>query len=297
MSDDPAAEALPPLDDPYLTAPPPRAEISTLAVSSVIAALLLGPLGAVAAMVFGWAARREIREAPSRLSGRRLATAGIALGMALTVGWGAALALGAWMWKDHRNARAIEQQRAFEAVIAPAGPAAPPTSGQTPSAAQSPAGSVPQRTTVQRVGALRVVDVGIDAPSLAEELAKQRAEAYRVGEKVLVMTTRDPCDPCRGVETSLPDPLMQTALRGVRLVRVDLDVFKEDLEQLKMPAHRYPGFFLLSPDLRPDDGIDGGEWDDDIPQNIAPVLGAFVRKQYSLRREPWKPLPGSGVRL
>ena len=43
--------------------------------------------------------------------------------------------------------------------------------------------------------------------------------------------------------------------------------------------------------------IHGGEWDDDIPPNIAPVLGAFVRGKYGTRRYPWQPLPGSGMRL
>jgi len=187
--------------------------------------------------------------------------------------------------------------RTVEAVPEQASAPSPPPPGPTPPAAQSPAGSVPRRTTLHRVGALAVVDVGVDARSLAEELAKQRAEASKTGEEVLVMTTRDPCEPCRGVETSLRDPLMQTALRGVRLVRVDIDVFEEDLAEIKMPASRYPGFFLLSLDIRPADGIDGGEWDEDIAQNIAPVHGAFVRRQYTLRREPWTTLPGSGIRL
>ncbi|MCC6555212.1 MAG: DUF4190 domain-containing protein [Polyangiaceae bacterium] len=287
-------DELPPLDDPYLIAPPPapRAETSTLAVSSVVAALLLGPVGAVAAIVLGWAARREIHEAPGRRGGYGLATAGLALGVALTVAWGAALPLVVWTWRAHRE-QLVDIERTVEAVSAPQ--VAP--SGQTPPAAESPAGSVPARTAIQRVGAVTVVDVGVDASSLSEELARQRAEAFGLGEKVLVMTTRGPCDPCRGVETSLRDPLMQTALHGVRLIRVDIDVFKDDLEELKVPAIRYPGFFLLSLDLTPQDGIDGGEWDDDIAQNIAPVLGAFVRGQYTRRRAQWKPLPGSGMRL
>jgi hypothetical protein len=111
------------------------------------------------------------------------------------------------------------------------------------------------------------------------------------------MTTRDPCAPCRGVDRSLGDPLVQTGLRGARLVRVDIDVFREDLDELKIPYHAIPGFFLLSLDLTPRDGINGGEWDEDIPRNIAPVLGAFIRGQYTTRREPWKPLPRSGMRL
>lgn len=287
-------DELPPLDDPYLNTPVQRAELSTLAVSSVVVPLLLGPLGAVAGIVFGWAARREIEEAPERRSGYTLATVGLALGVVLTTAWGAGLSLLAWMWTYHRGADVVEQQReAASEVPTSEGAAAPAQSPQT----DPPGGRVPPNTRPSHVGALTIVDIGVDTLTLREELAKQRAEAYALGEKVLVMTTRDPCDPCRGVDRSLADPLMQTALRGVRLVRVDIDVFKEDLDQLKMPRNRYPAFFLLSLDLTPQDGIDGGEWDEDIPRNIAPVLGAFVRGQYSVRHEPWKPLPGSGVRL
>jgi hypothetical protein len=90
---------------------------------------------------------------------------------------------------------------------------------------------------------------------------------------------------------------MQTALAGVRLVRVDGILFHEDLDALRVPHDDIPGFFLLAPDLTPRDGIDGGEWGDDIAPNIAPVLGAFVRGKYAVRRSPWTPLPPSGVSL
>ena len=50
-------------------------------------------------------------------------------------------------------------------------------------------------------------------------------------------------------------------------------------------------------DLFPQDAIDGGEWDADVPENIAPVLGAFVRGTYKTRREPWKPPRSKGVTL
>lgn len=282
-----ALDAAAPLADPYAATGAARAGVSAMAVLSMVA-LLLGPIGAVAAMVLGWAARREIEEVPCRRAGRGLAIAGLTLGALFTTGWGAALAVGAWVWTYDRGAQADASEPA---------PAVDESAASRTESTPGPGGNVPQRTTERHVGALTVVDVGVDARTLAEELAKQRAAAYEIGEKVLVMTTRDLCEPCRGVDRSLSDPLTQTALRSVRLVRVDIDVFQEDLDELKIPRHRFPGFFLLAPDLGPQDGIDGGEWDDDIPRNIAPVLGAFVRGQYASRREPWKPLPRSGLRL
>jgi hypothetical protein len=265
-----------------------------LALTSLVA-LLFGPLGAIAAIVFGWAARREIDRSESRVTGYGLATLGLALGALFTMAWGAGLSI--LVVQQHHRDR--------EAVAAHSEPASPSVAAPTPvtevPAARAPepppGGSVPKNTVVKHNGAITVVDVGVSAVALDRELAKQRAEAAGVGETLMVMLTRDPCDPCRGVDASLTTQIMQTALAKVRLVRVDIDVFGDDLDGLKMPHSRFPAFFLLGTDLSPKDGIDGGEWDDDIAPNIAPVLGAFVRGKYGARRQVWHPLPGSGVQL
>ncbi len=295
-----ATTPLPVIQDPYVTRPlpPERPPFSTLAVSSGVAALF-GPLGAIAAIAFGWAARREIERAPEARRGQVLASVGLSLGVLLTLCWSSAIGFGVWMWSTHNSgetaAAAVGEGEPSPEPASTASPAAPLPDAPPPAA--QPGGSVPQHTIQRRIGGVSIVDIGVDVSTLSEELAKQRADAHARGEKVLVMTTSDPCEPCRGVDRALSDPLMQTALRSVRLVRVDIDVFKEDLDQIKMPRRLYPGFFLLSPDLSPQDGINGGEWDDDIARNIAPVLGAFVRGQYTTRRQPWHPLPGSGMRL
>ncbi len=157
--------------------------------------------------------------------------------------------------------------------------------------------TAPKHTRVTQQGRVTVVDLGTEISSLSEELAIQRADAAREGETLLVMTTEGRCAPCRGVDASLSDARLQTALAKVRLVRVDVIAFHEDLEALRIPDDRIPGFFLLAPDLTPRDGIDGGEWDEDIPANIAPVLGAFLRGKLTARREPWHAVPRSGMTL
>jgi hypothetical protein len=289
---EPGADDPKPLVDPFLhrAAPLPRAQLSMLALTSVLS-IFIGPVGAISAIVFGWAARREIARSGSRKTGFGLATLGLALGVVATVGWGAGLSLVIFR---HRHDPAPSRPVSF-LVTPPSLPKAEPT---PPAPVQSPpGGSVPKQTRVRAEGDITVVDIGIDAITLEKELAKQRAAASTAGQKVLVMTTRDDCAPCRGVESSLSSALMQTALANVRLVRVDLDVFKDDLDALKMPRERYPAFFLLSVDLTPKDGIDGGEWDEDVASNIAPVIGAFLRGKYATRRQAWRPLPGSGVQL
>jgi hypothetical protein len=290
-ADDGAAEP-PPLYDPYLhaPAPPPRAGLSRLAVCALAFPFLLGPVGAILGIVFGHYARREIERSGRRRSGYGLATVGMVLGVVSTMAYGGLLSY-LVMTNQHRVDPAGDEP----------GVAAPDPARRTPTPQHDQPLDIgpiaPRHTKVKREGALTVVDVGVSSSSLSEELAKQRAEAASAGETMLVMTTAGRCAPCRGVDQSLADPLLQTALANVRLVRVDIQVFHEDLEQLKIPDEAIPGFFLLSLDLMPRDGVDGGEWDDDIAANIGPVLGAFVRGKYTQRRRPWHPIPSSGMTL
>ncbi len=276
-----------------------KVPISQLAVTRVLT-LLLGPVGSIAAIVFGWAARREIKRASGAKRGGTAANAGIALGFMFTVAWGAGLG---WLVLHHAsNATPIAEASEGDDSAEPTAPD-PADLGQPPDPRSIPNVPVPgvlfapKTTKAAKVGALEVVDIGASVASLSDELAKQRAAGQQAGQKILVMTTAGHCDPCRGVDKALQDALLQSALEKTRLVRVDVDVFQEDLRALKMPIKAIPGFFLLAPDLTPKDAINGGEWDDDIPQNIAPVLGAFMRGKYAKRREGWKASPSSGIRL
>ncbi len=155
-----------------------------------------------------------------------------------------------------------------------------------------PSGSVPQETEQHDVGSLKVVELGVKVSSLRQALTAELAAAKASGKDVLVMTTKSDCDPCRGVEKSLRDDLLQKALGPVVVVQVDIDVFDKELSGLQMQHDAFPGFFLLGADASPRDAIHGGEWDADIPENIAPVLGPFVRGQYAKRKNEWKkPMP------
>jgi hypothetical protein len=288
-NDDPQGygSGLPLVGDPSIV---PRTGLSPLALTSVVAPVVLGPVGAVAAIIFGWAARRESMHGGPRRPGQVLATVGMCLGVIMTMLWGAALAAAAWAWR-------YRSSELFEPPPSPPSLAVDQGSPRAAAPEPAPSESVPKQTTLRHEGAIAVVDIGASISTLAGELARQRAAAAPLKQTVLVMTTRDKCEPCREMMRLLNDPLMQTALVNVRLVRVNIELFGEDLDELKIPRERLPGFFLLKLDLTPSDGIDEGEWDADIAQNIAPVLGAFVRHNYAMRRQPWRTVPGSGVRL
>ena len=154
----------------------------------------------------------------------------------------------------------------------------------------APSPEMRRETEVELRGKVEVVDIGLDAKRLEVELAGHDALAREVNKKLLVMTVAKGCEPCAGLDDALSDPRMQEALEHVRLVRVDLEAFGDELKALHMPTNVYPAFFVLGPDMRPIDAIHGGEWGEDIAQNIAPVLGPFVRGEYRRRQHPdWLP--------
>jgi hypothetical protein len=248
-----------------------------------------GPVLGVIAVVLGVLGWRQITRSDGAMKGRLSAGLGMAAGLLSIVFFFALAAI--WVLAVERQART----NAATGRGTQDPPASVAPSDDDPTGGQSATTDPPATTsTVTTVGNITVVDVALGVSSLSNELRQQHAEASAHGERLLLETTSSDCAPCQGVSKSLSDPRMQTALDHVRLVRVDREPFEEDLAELQIPSRPFPGFFLLDSDLRVSDGINGGEWDDDIAINIAPVLGPFVRGTYVKRRSPWKKLPRPG---
>jgi hypothetical protein len=283
-----------PLPDPYLAraTDPPRT--SGNAIASVVLSLLgfvcLPAIGGLLGVTLGVAAKSEIDHSSGRLTGKAMATTGIALGalnLIVTV-LGVAGLIG---WLDTLDASSASTAApiapASPPLLAPAPPPKPPAAatraGAKPGSASREGGVV-----VTRVGRITLVDVGRDVDSLRSELERQSIAARKDGQKLLLWLVTPDCRPCNGVAASLPDAEMQEALAGLRVVRLDVRDFGVELSFLGAPTQKIPGFVLVSPNLRAADYVHGGEWDDDIAKNIAPVLGKFVRGTYTARREPWR---------
>ena len=249
-----------------------------------------GPVLGMIAVVLGVLGWRQVSRAGGGMRGRFSAAAGILTGV-LAIGFFAGeVALYLTLVRPQRAAAASSPkgQDPAAAVSSSADDDSSNGAGTTP--AEPPSGA----SAVTTVGRITVVDVALGVASLSNELRRQHAEATANGEKLLLETTATGCPQCQGIASALPDPRMQSALDHVRLVRVDRDPFEEDLAELEIPSRPLPGFFLLDSDLRVTDAINGGEWDEDIAVNIAPVIGPFVRGTYAKRRSPWKKLPRPG---
>ena len=139
----------------------------------------------------------------------------------------------------------------------------------------------------QKIGDIVLIDVGAQIVSLDEELDRQRGLALRNHQHLLVWLVVEDCKPCNAIEAALPTPKLQAALAGTRLVRLDAVEFLSELSRLGVPTNAFPAFVLFGPDGHAKDYLHGGEWDDDLPDNIAPVLKSFIDGTYSSRRSPW----------
>lgn len=271
--------------------PVPPKQVSSSATTAMVLAVLgmfcLGPIGGIAAFILGLVALKEIKDSRGAQGGTALAGVAVGLGALSTLAFTGGIVAAVWM----AATSPAPPPTISPTVYVPPSPVPTTTPSPTvPKKVTGPGNEVASRdttTTELKLAGTTVVDVGSDVSSLDSELRTQRAKAARNGEKLLLETTSADCRPCFGVAAALGDKKMQKALEGVRLVRVDVLEFSDELRAAGIPHEAIPGFFLLGVDMSPVDGIHGGEWDDDTADNIAPVLSAFVRGKLTHRREPW----------
>lgn len=254
-------------------------------VASISGFVCLLGFGGILGAILGLVARSEIARSEGREHGRGVANAGLALGVvnvaALFIGLAALVTLAA-----------SRPPTMPPATVPPLTPPplhpAPAPSPQTvkPETMGQATRERDNRTSV--IGKITLVDPGADPGRLPALIKSELAAAEAAGQKPVLWVVSPDCSPCNGVAVALTDAKLQKALEGVRLLRVDVREFAPELDRLGLPLDRIPGFALLGPDLRVLDYVDGGEWDADIPKNIAPVLGAFVRGTYTQRRHPFR---------
>ena len=87
-------------DSPPLLLPPRTT--SGLAIGSLVCGIFwVCGMGAIAALILGYLALRQIRRAPLRIKGKGLAIAGIVLGWLGVAGLAAVITVGIFIWKGH----------------------------------------------------------------------------------------------------------------------------------------------------------------------------------------------------
>ncbi|HXK20345.1 MAG TPA: DUF4190 domain-containing protein [Polyangiaceae bacterium] len=269
--------------------PEPAAKTSgtaTLALGAgVLSFFCLFGFGGLLAIALGWIAHGEIARSEGRLTGKGLASTGIGLGIAnLVVSVVGVAVLIAFAVRPDPRPVTLAPPITPPVLPAPVSPPSPPVVPPRAEAAEADS-SLP--TLPARVGKIVIVEAGAGADALEAQLLVQLHESAKSGEQVVLWTVTPDCEPCAAVGRALPDARMQRALAKVRLVRADAATFTLELRRLGVPVDTVPGFTLLDTHAHALDHIHGGEWDADIPANIAPILDRFLRHSLSARRHPW----------
>jgi hypothetical protein len=273
--------------------PEPTSRLNATALLSVVVGVFgticfFWGIAGIGAIVLGVVANPEIKRSEGRQHGQGLAIAGIVLGalhlFAIVIGMAALFTFAAHPPSFLTPAVPPKVAAPFKLAPPPPAPSAPPV---RPAGERAGSATREAATRVTPLGKLTLVDPGTEVRSLAGLVKAQRALADTEHQKLVLWVTSVDCAPCNGVSVALSNRRLQEALAGVRLLRVDTADFHHDLVKLGVPVDVRPGFALLDASGAPSDYVSGGEWDADIPENIAPVLGGFVRGTYRTRRNPW----------
>jgi thiol:disulfide interchange protein len=115
---------------------------------------------------------------------------------------------------------------------------------------------------------------------LDKQIADQAAAAVAAGKKPFVYLHADWCEPCQAIKKTKTDPRMAKAFEGTHIIGLDIDsATAEQLAALKLDGRAIPVFHKVDgKGVVTGEKIDGGAWDDNIPENMAPPLTAFFAK-------------------
>lgn len=247
--------------NPYVgvRAPVPNDNCAVIALGlGVLSMACFGLFAGIPAIVLGAVSRKEIDRSRGALGGRGMAAAGIVTGL---FGTGLSLVVGVALLSH-----------ALELTHPP------------PPRTESPL-RVPVAAGTRSYGGLDVVDLDTKT-SLSTQLAEVSRAASARGRTVILQTYVRSSSECAQVAAALPDRRMQRALLNVTLVRADVAAFEGELEAMHVETDSGPWFYKLDASATPTDAISADEWDANIPENMAPVLGRFARGTHGHRRAP-----------
>jgi hypothetical protein len=263
-----------------------------LAMAIALAACGFGPLAALGAAL-GWIGRGRLREVPNH-RGVRWANLAIGLGIVNSALW-----VGAWMWLTleprSTNPKLDDTSVALATPSMASVPSFPdyPQLETLPSLPETEYVEAKRATSSRRIGDVMLTDVDDNVSYLSTTFEEQAGLAEKAARHAVVWLVVPDCAVCDDVASALTSPLMQRALSRVLLIRLNVQQFGAELQQLRIPTSQLPGFVLLSESGTPVDYVHSGEWDEPTPDNIAHVLEGFVQRRASKRRFPWRGGPRS----
>ncbi|MGE0550031.1 MAG: thioredoxin domain-containing protein [Kofleriaceae bacterium] len=99
--------------------------------------------------------------------------------------------------------------------------------------------------------------------------------ARRDGYKPFLQFRAEWCKPCKAFDSFREDPKMASALAGVAVIQADLDAWTAEAQKLNVSAT--PTWLAIDANGQAISArrIDGGAWEADVPENMAPPLDKF----------------------
>jgi hypothetical protein len=269
--------------------PPPPRRTEGKAVASLLLGLFsltcLGAFAGLPAIILGAMARRDIDRSNGWLVGRGLAAGGIVSGLFGT-GFGFVLLL--WVLSATFAPSAAEPTAAIAPLAAP-----PPSAVVAPAPPTEPSAPLTSPISTRSYGSLEVIDLDQSRPlrsQLGEIVQRIHAEESGSPRRTIVLQTYvRSSSACAAIDAALPDTRMQRALANVTLVRVDVDEYDRELGAMKVETKTAPWFYKLDAKGAPTDAISADAWEHDAPENMAPVLGKFMRRSAPARGKPGGP--------
>ena len=122
---------------------------------------------------------------------------------------------------------------------------------------------------------VKVIDYYGD-PSNSEKLNEIIKAEINAGKKPVMYFTASWCGPCKAFKHSLSDPLMAEALKDATLIMVDEGKDDESLLD-KYEIGVFPSYVRVNENGERLGQIDGGAWNDNTPENMAPVFTQFLK--------------------
>lgn len=217
----------------------------------------LGALTGLPAIILGATTRKEIDRAGGALTGKGLAAAGAVAGL-----FGTGIGFVVLLYAAGAMLEPLEETKA-----------AVPKPALTEPAPNEPPAALPPG--VRAYGSLEVVDLDRSRPLRGQlKEALERAK----GRTVILQTFFSGSRECADIAQAMDDSRMQDALANVTLVRVDAEEYRRELRGMRVETLSAPWFYKIDAKGQPTDAISADAWDANIPENMAPVLGLFVRR-------------------
>jgi hypothetical protein len=161
-----------------------------------------------------------------------------------------------------------------------------PQQDENPPLLSSEPGSAPSALTTPQIltsstESFTIVRINKANGNMMTQLASEVQKANSLGLSPFIEFDATWCPPCQAIEKSIQakDPLTMQAFEGVYLIRADVDEWSSENGK-NFTFDVIPVYYQLDKSGKPTGAvIDGGAWNEDIPENFAPVLDNFFHNK------------------